>query len=120
MVKFTEEHEWLIRDGNDITVGITEFAVGQLGDIVFVELPEEGTEVDAGAEVAVIESVKAASDVFAPVSGIISEVNGQVGDNPTLVNEDPLGDGWLFKIAEADPAEYDGLMDEDDYNQLIQ
>ena len=119
-MKFTEEHEWLDLDGDIVTVGITEYAVEQLGDIVFVELPEEGSEVEAGGEAGVVESVKAASDIFAPASGTIVEVNDDLGENPTLVNEDPLGNGWFFKMKFDDLSEYDGFMDEDAYKALIE
>ena len=119
-MKFTEDHEWVDLDGAVITVGITEFAVEQLGDIVFVELPEQGSEVEAGEDVAVVESVKAASDVFAPASGSITEVNEAIADNPSLVNEDPLGNGWFFKIKLDDPDVCNNFLDEDDYRALTQ
>ena len=96
-MKFTEEHEWLALDGDVVTVGITAYAVEQLGDIVFVELPEKGTEFAAGDEAGVVESVKAASDVYAPVSGTIAEVNEAISENPNVVNDDPLGEGMVFQ-----------------------
>lgn len=119
MLKFTEDHEWLLKSGEEVTVGITEYATEQLGDLVFVELPEEGTTVAKGDEVVVIESVKAASDISAPLDGEITEVNQAIVDNPALVNEDPLEAGWFFKMTLADPAEMTGLMDEDAYKKSI-
>ncbi len=115
MLRFTEEHEWLKLDGDEVIVGITEYAAEQLGDLVFVELPEEGRTVAKGDEIVTIESVKAASDISAPLDGVIIEVNPAIVENPALVNEDPLEDGWFFKMELADAAELDGLMDEDAY-----
>ena len=117
-VKFTEEHEWLVLDGDVVTVGITDFAVEQLGDIVFVELPEPDADVGAEEEIAVVESVKAASDVYAPASGTIVEVNQAIVDNPELVNNDPFGEGWFFRMRLADSADYEGFLDEDEYRGL--
>lgn len=119
MLKFTEEHEWLKQDGDEVIVGITEHAAEQLGDLVFIELPEEGITVAKGDEVVTIESVKAASDITAPLDGIITEVNPAIVANPALVNEDPLEDGWFFKMTLADPSEFDGLMDEEAYAKFI-
>lgn len=116
---FTEDHEWVDVDGETGTVGITDYAQGQLGDIVFVDVPEEGKEVAKGDEAAVVESVKAASDVYTPVSGTVIEGNGELADNPALVNEDPEGEGWFFKIALSDPSELDGLMDEARYEAFV-
>ncbi|SFR32995.1 glycine cleavage system H protein [Yoonia tamlensis] len=118
-MKYTQEHEWLRAEGDIIVVGITEHATTQLGDIVFVELPETGTTVAKDDEVVVIESVKAASDIMAPIDGEIVEVNEALGDNPSLVNEDALGAGWFFKIKPSDPSQLDGYMDEAAYNSLI-
>ena len=118
-MKYTEEHEWLLPDGDLLVVGVTEHAAEQLGDVVFVELPEPGTEVTRGDEVAVIESVKAASDILAPVDGEIVEINEALTDNPGLVNEDPLGDGWFFKMKPADMAAIDEFMDEAAYKAFI-
>ena len=112
---FTEEHEWLEVDGETATVGITDFAQAQLGDIVFVEVPEAGRKVVKGGEAAVVESVKAASDVYAPVSGDVIEGNQALADDPALVNQDAEGDGWFFKIKLSDSGELDGLMDADGY-----
>lgn len=119
MLRFTEEHEWLKQDGDEVVVGITEHAAEQLGDLVFVELPEEGTVVAKGDEVVTIESVKAASDISAPLDGEITEVNPAIVANPALVNEDPMEDGWFFKMTLADPSDLDGLMDEDAYRAYI-
>ncbi len=118
-MKFTEEHEWLRTEGDVVVVGITEHATTQLGDIVFVELPEVGTTVVKDDEVVVIESVKAASDISAPIDGEIVEVNSALTDNPGLANEDAIGDGWFFKIKPSDPSQMDGLMDEAAYNAMI-
>lgn len=116
---FTEDHEWIELDGEIGTVGITDYAQGQLGDIVFVDVPEEGKELTKGDEAAVVESVKAASDVYSPVSGIVIEGNAKLGDEPALVNEDPEGDGWFFKLTLTDTAELDGLMDEAAYEAFV-
>ena len=119
MLRFTEEHEWLKQDGDEVVVGITEHATEQLGDLVFVELPTEGRTVAKGEEIVTIESVKAASDIAAPLDGQITEVNTAIVENPALVNEDPMEDGWFFKMALADPSELDGLMDEEAYRAYI-
>lgn len=118
-MKYTEDHEWLRVEGDLVAVGITEHAATQLGDVVFVELPETETMVAQGDEVVVIESVKAASDILAPVDGEIVEVNGKLVDAPGLVNDDPLGAAWFFKIKVDDLAVLDQFMDEDEYNDLI-
>jgi glycine cleavage system H protein len=119
-MRYTEDHEWLRVDNGDIaTVGITDHAQSQLGDLVMVELPAVGKEVDKGAEVVVVESVKAASEVKAPVSGRIVEVNEGLASEPGKANEDPTGEGWFFKIKMSDPTELDTLMDEATYNGLI-
>jgi len=118
-MKYTEEHEWLRPEDDVIVVGITEHAAEQLGDVVFVELPEEGTTVSKDDEIVVIESVKAASDILAPLDGEIVEVNEALVDNPGLVNEDALGDAWFFKIRPSDPSQMDDYMDEAAYRKLI-
>ncbi len=118
-MKYTEDHEWLLPEGDTVTVGITEHAAKELGDIVFIELPEEGTVVTKGDEVAVIESVKAASDIRAPIDGEITEINRAIVDEPGLVNEDPMGDGWFFRIKPADPSQMDEFMDEAAYKAFI-
>jgi len=116
---FTEDHEWIDVDGEVGTVGITDYAQGQLGDIVFVDVPEEGKTVSKGDEAAVVESVKAASDVYTPVSGTVIEGNGELADNPALVNEDPEGEGWFFKITLSDPSELESMMDEVKYEAFV-
>lgn len=118
-MKYTEDHEWLRVEGDLVVVGITEHAATQLGDVVFVELPEIESMVARGDEVVVIESVKAASDILAPVDGEIVEVNDALVDKPRLVNDDPLGAAWFFKIKVDDLSVLDEFMDEDEYNDLI-
>lgn len=118
-MKYTKEHEWLRVEGDVVVVGITEHAATALGDVVFVELPEVETVVAEGDEVAVIESVKAASDILAPASGEIVAVNEALVDNPALVNEDPLGAAWFFKMKLDDLGVLDDFMDEDEYNDMI-
>lgn len=108
---FTDEHEWIDVDGDNATVGITDYAQSQLGDIVFVELPETGSQVSKGKDAAVVESVKAASDVYAPITGEVLEANPALDDDPALVNSSPEDEGWFFKLAIADKAELEGLMD---------
>ena len=117
---FTKEHEWVRVDGDTATVGISNHAQEALGDIVFAEVPEGGRQVSKGQEAAVVESVKAASDVYAPVSGEIIEGNSAVADDPSLINSDPEGEGWFFKLKLADQGELDGLMDEAAYRDWIQ
>ncbi|SHK88344.1 glycine cleavage system H protein [Roseovarius marisflavi] len=118
-MKFTEEHEWLRVDEDLVVVGITEHASEQLGDVVFVEMPEIGTLVSKDDEVVVIESVKAASDILAPIDGEIVEVNEALADTPGKVNDDPLGDGWFFKIKPSDLGQMDEYMDETAYQDYI-
>lgn len=118
-IYFTEDHEWIAVDGESATIGITEHAQEQLGDLVFVELPETGRKLAKGEEAVVVESVKAASDVYAPVSGEITEVNAQLGEDPALVNRSAQKDGWLFKLKLADVSELDDLMSADAYQDLI-
>ena len=108
---FTDEHEWIDVEGDTATVGITDYAQGQLGDIVFVELPDVGSVIEKGKDAAVVESVKAASDVYAPISGEIMETNDALEDDPALVNTAPEEDGWFFKMTIGDKSEFDGLMD---------
>ncbi|MBE1526935.1 glycine cleavage system H protein [Sphingopyxis sp. OAS728] len=108
---YTEEHEWIDVDGDVATVGITDFAQGQLGDIVFVEVPDTGAELSQGGDAAVVESVKAASDVYAPVDGTVTEGNAQLEEDPALVNSDPEGEGWFFRMTLGDKSQLDGLMD---------
>lgn len=117
--KYSEDHEWISVDDDIGTVGITNHAQSQLGDIVFVELPEVGSTLEAGGEAGVVESVKAASDLFTPVSGKIVEVNEALDAEPGLANSDPTGNGWFFKIKLSDADELNSLMDEASYNELI-
>ncbi|MEM0988273.1 MAG: glycine cleavage system protein GcvH [Pseudomonadota bacterium] len=119
MLKFTEDHEWLAIDGDVATVGITAHATEQLGDIVFVELPEVGASADKGEGIAVVESVKAASDVFMPLDGEVTEINEEIADEPAKVNEDPEGAGWFFKIKLKSVGDADGLMDKPAYDALV-
>lgn len=116
---FTDEHEWIDVNGTEATVGITDYAQGQLGDIVFVELPEIGRTVTKGGEAAVVESVKAASDVYAPVSGTVTAANDALGDDPALVNTSPEGDGWFFRLTLSDAGQLDGLMDAAAYKAFV-
>jgi glycine cleavage system H protein len=116
---FTDEHEWIEVDGTSATVGITDYAQGQLGDIVYVEVPAAGTQLKKGSDAAVVESVKAASDVYAPVTGTVTEGNAALEGDPALVNSDPEGDGWFFKLTLSDPSELDGLMDEAAYKAFV-
>lgn len=118
-LKYTKTHEWVLAQGDTATVGITDHAQHELTDIVFVELPVSGTEVTAGKECAVVESVKAASDIYAPVSGEITGVNDALSNAPELVNDDPFGKGWLFKIRMSDPGQLDALLSPDDYASHI-
>jgi glycine cleavage system H protein len=118
--RFTKDHEWIRLDGDIATVGITRHAQEQLGDVVFVELPEAGRKVAQGDAVAVVESVKAASDVFAPIAGEVTEANGAIADQPGLVNEDAEGRGWFFKLRIADAAGLEALMDRAAYEAFVQ
>jgi len=119
MLKFTEDHEWLLIEGESATVGITDYAQNALGDVVFVELPAPGTDVAKGDEAAVVESVKAASEVYAPATGTITEGNPGLEDNPALVNQDPEGEGWFFKMSLQDAGEVDAMMDEAAYRDFV-
>ncbi|HEY0627627.1 MAG TPA: glycine cleavage system protein GcvH [Allosphingosinicella sp.] len=116
---FTKEHEWIRIEGDTATVGITDFAQGQLGDIVFVEVPQAGTQVTQGGDAAVVESVKAASDVYAPVSGEVVEGNAALEADPSLVNSDPEGEGWFFKLRLSDNSQLEGLMGADEYKAFV-
>ena len=118
-MKYTEEHEWLRVEGDIIVVGVTEYAVTQLGDLVFVELPDVGRQVSRDEDIVVIESVKAASDILAPLDGEIVEVNEAIVEDPALVNSDPTGAAWFFKMKVPDPSAVDQFMDEDAYKALI-
>lgn len=116
---YTDEHEWIDVEDDIATVGITDYAQGQLGDIVFVELPEVGALIEQGKDAAVVESVKAASDVYAPITGEVTEVNPALEEDPALVNSSPEEDGWFFKMTIAAEAELDALMDEDSYKAFV-
>lgn len=119
-VRYTKEHEWVRIDGDVAIVGITEHAQEALGDVVFVELPEAGREVEEGEAIAVVESVKAASDVYAPLAGKIVEANQAIVDDPGLVNRDSAGEGWFFSMTLSDPAAFDALLDEDGYAAFLE
>ena len=118
-LRFTKDHEWVRQDGDTVVIGITDYAQQQLGDIVYVELPAAGTRVEAGKEAAVVESAKAASEVYAPVSGEVVAVNEAITDDPAKVNADPLGEGWFLTIKLDDPAALDALMDEAAYAAFV-
>ncbi len=116
---FSKDHEWIVVDGTTATVGITDYAQAQLGDIVFAEVPPAGTKLEKGKEAAVVESVKAASDVYAPVTGEVTEANAALEADPALVNTSPEQDGWFFKLTLSDPSELDGLMDDAAYKAFV-
>jgi glycine cleavage system H protein len=116
---YTQDHEWIDVAGGEATVGITDYAQGQLGDVVFVDLPDAGRAVTKGGEAAVVESVKAASDVYAPVSGTVIESNPALADDPSLVNSAPEAEGWFFKLTLSDASELDGLMDKAAYDAFV-
>lgn len=119
-LKFTRDHEWVREEGNGIvTVGITDYAQNQLGDLVFIELPDVGRVLAQGEEAVVIESVKAAGDIKTPVAGTVTEVNAALPDDPSLISQDPLGAGWIFKLRASNPAELSGLMDQAAYEQYV-
>jgi len=119
MLKFTPEHEWVRIEGDTATVGITQYAQEQLGDLVFVELPEVGKRLEKGAASAVVESVKAASEVYAPIGGEVLQANPAIVADPSLVNADPMGAGWFYRLKLADPSELDALLDEATYKGLL-
>jgi len=118
-LRFTKTHEWVRVDGDLITVGITDFAQDQLSDLTYVELPGAGDDVSAQDEVAVVESVKAASDLYAPVDGTIEEVNDQLEEHPELVNTDPYGEGWVFRMKPSNASDVDAMLDADQYAELL-
>jgi glycine cleavage system H protein len=118
-LRYTKDHEWVRVDGDSATIGITAYAADQLGDIVFVELPDPGRSLTQAATFGVVESVKAVSDLFAPVSGEVTEANGDLAANPELVNSDPYAAGWMLRVSLADPAEVEGLLDPAAYDALI-
>jgi glycine cleavage system H protein len=119
MLRFTKDHEWLRVDGDVVTFGITDYAQEKLGDVVFVELPKVGSTVTQGAPIAIVESVKAASEVYAPVSGEVIETNSAIVDNPKLVNDAPMGQAWFAKLKLADSSQIDALMDEQSYRATL-
>jgi glycine cleavage system H protein len=119
-IRYTKDHEWVLLDGKIATVGITQYAQGQLGDIVFVEVPAAGKALTAGGEAAVVESVKAASEVYAPVAGTVKEGNAALPDAPETVNQDPQGKGWFFRMEVANPADVEALMDQAAYDKYLQ
>lgn len=119
-IKFTRDHEWIEINGEEATIGISDYAQDQLGDVVYVELPEPGKKVKKGDEAAVVESVKAASEVYAPVSGEVTARNEAIDDNPALVNESPEGDGWFYRMKLDDRSELDGLMDRQAYEDYLE
>jgi len=119
-LKYSREHEWVKVEGNVAQVGITDYAQSELGDVVYVELPEVGTDVEANNTFGVVESVKAVSDLFAPVTGSITEVNPQLEEEPELVNSDPYEDGWMIKIEMNDPSELNDLLDVDEYKTFVE
>jgi glycine cleavage system H protein len=118
-IKYHREHAWVRVEGKNATIGITDFAQQQLGDIVYVDLPEAGTEVDADSELCEIESTKATSPVISPVSGTVAEVNEDLGDSPEIINEDPYGNGWVVVITMSDPSEVSDLMSRDEYEKFL-
>jgi glycine cleavage system H protein len=118
-LRFTKDHEWIRQDGDTVIIGITDYAQQQLGDIVYVELPAPGKRVEAGKEAAIVESAKAASEVYAPVSGEVVAVNGAIADDPARVNADPMGDGWFLAVKLDDPHELEGLMDQAAYEKFV-
>ena len=119
-IRYSQDHEWVKLDGDTVTIGITHYAKEQLGDVVFVELPEVGKKVEKGKELAVVESVKAASDVYAPITGEVVEVNSALADAPATINEDALGKGWFAKLKIADKSQFAALMDEAAYNKFVE
>jgi glycine cleavage system H protein len=118
-LRYTKDHEWVRVDGDTATVGVTDFAANQLGDVVFVDLPAVGRSVDQFATFGVVESVKAVSDMFAPIGGTVTEVNAALGDHPELINSDPFGEGWMIRLTVADPAQLGSLLDPAAYEQLV-
>jgi glycine cleavage system H protein len=118
-LQYTEEHEWVLVEGDIVTVGISDFAQDALGDVVFVELPQVGTMLEAGKPFGVVESVKAVSDIYAPVSGEVVEINEELPDAPEVINTSPYEDGWMIKIKVADPAEIKDLLDAEAYQQFV-
>ena len=119
-LRFTDDHEWIRLEGDVATVGITDYAQEQLGDVVFIELPEAGTALEKGKEAATVESVKAASEIYAPLDGEVTEANAALADDPAMVNSDPEGEGWFFKMTLTDSSQFDDLLDEAAYKALVE
>ncbi|MBO8141073.1 MAG: glycine cleavage system protein GcvH [Firmicutes bacterium] len=119
-LRYSQQHEWVRREGNRVRVGITDYAQQELGDVVFVDLPQEGTTLQSGEAFAAVESVKAVSDIYAPVSGRVVEVNQDLADRPELVNQDPYGAGWIAVLEMENPAELDELLDAEQYRELLE
>ncbi|MDX1580919.1 MAG: glycine cleavage system protein GcvH [Alphaproteobacteria bacterium] len=119
-VRYTKDHEWIRLEGEVAVVGITDYAQEQLGDVVYIEVPEIGKAIKKGAEAGVIESVKAASEIYSPVTGEVVEGNTALDEDPALVNSSPMGDGWIYRMALSDPSELDGLMNEEEYKSYIE
>ncbi len=119
-LKYSREHEWVKVEGNVATIGVTDFAQSELGDVVYVELPEVGSEVEANNTFGVVESVKAVSDLYAPVTGTVAEVNDQLNDTPELVNSDPFEEAWMLRIEMSDASELDGLLHADEYKAFVE
>ena len=118
-LKYTKEHEWVREDGGIVTVGITDHAQGELGDIIFVEFPEIGQEIERDEPFGTIEAVKTVADLFAPISGTVTEINEKLDDSPESVNQDPYGDGWMVKVSVSEAGELDNLMSSDQYREMI-
>ena len=118
-LKYTKEHEWVREDGDTVTVGITDHAQGELGDIIFVEFPEIGQEIERDEPFGTIEAVKTVADLFAPISGTVTEINEKLDDSPESVNQDPYGDGWMVKVSVSEADELDNLMSSDQYREMI-
>lgn len=119
-VRYTKEHEWARVEDGVVTVGITSYATDQLGDVVFVELPETGKKLEAGKPFGVVEAVKTVSDLYSPIDGEVVEVNGALSDNPAMVNQEPFGEGWMIRIKAKNPGDVDKLLSPDDYEKLIE
>jgi glycine cleavage system H protein len=119
-LRYSSDHEWIRVDGGRVTIGITDYAQDALGDVVFVDLPEVGTQVEAATSISEVESTKSVSDIYAPVSGTIAEVNADLGDAPERLNEDPYGEGWICVIELSEPAQVEALLSAADYRQLVE
>ena len=118
-LKYSKEHEWVVTEDSSATIGITDYAQDQLGEVVYIELPAVGDKISKDDPFGVVESVKAVSDIYAPVSGVVVEINQELPESPEMINEDPYGDGWLVKVKVSDPSELDDLLDNDEYEELV-